>query len=129
MRFDLLADALSKITNGIRMGRDEVVVRPTSKLLNNVLTIFKNEGFIEDFKYEDDNRGGYITVQLNGRMNKCMAVKPRFPAKEDEIEKYEKRYLPAKGFGCLIISTPKGLMTHVEAEEANQGGKLIAFVY
>ena len=45
------------------------------------------------------------------------------------MEKYEKRYLPAKQFGILIISTPKGLMTHVQAMDKKTGGKLIAYCY
>ena len=44
-------------------------------------------------------------------------------------EKYEKRFLPAKGFGILIVSTPKGLMTHEEARKKKLGGVLIVYVY
>ena len=47
----------------------------------------------------------------------------------DILEKFEKRYLPAKGFGLIIVSTSKGLMTHVDAEEKNIGGKMIAYCY
>ena len=48
---------------------------------------------------------------------------------KEEYEKFEKRYLPAKGFGIIIVSTPKGLMIHKEAISKVTGGKLIAYCY
>jgi small subunit ribosomal protein S8 len=39
------------------------------------------------------------------------------------------RYLPAKEFGILIMTTPKGVMTHKQAKEENIGGILLAYVY
>ena len=57
------------------------------------------------------------------------AIKPRFAVKATEYEKFEKRYLPAKGFGILIVSTVKGLMTHYEAKQQGLGGRLIAYCY
>ena len=60
---------------------------------------------------------------------KCGAIKPNFSVKKDGFEKFEKRYLPAKDFGVLIVSTSQGIMTHVEAKEKKLGGKLIAYVY
>jgi small subunit ribosomal protein S8 len=129
MRHDLLADAMSSITNAVIVGKNECVVKPVSKLVIKVLELFKREGYIDDYEIISEKRGGSIRVVLNGRMNKCMAVKPRFSTKKDEIEKYEKRYLPAKGFGCLIISTSKGLVTNQEIKDMSSGGKLIAYVY
>ena len=129
MRHDLLSDALSAMTNAISVGKKEFVFKPTSKLVNKVIELFKREGYIDDFEVIDDNKGGSIRVKFNGRMNKCLAIKPRFSAKKNNVENYEKRYLPAESFGCLILSTPKGLMTHQELVEAGIGGKLIAYVY
>ncbi|MDZ4226799.1 MAG: 30S ribosomal protein S8, partial [Candidatus Pacearchaeota archaeon] len=60
---------------------------------------------------------------------KCGVVKPRFPVKLDEFEKFEKRYLPAKNFGIIIVSTSNGIMTHIEAKEKKLGGRLIAYIY
>jgi len=48
---------------------------------------------------------------------------------KEEFEKFEKRYLPAKDFGFIVISTTKGLITLEEAREKGLGGRLIAFVY
>jgi small subunit ribosomal protein S8 len=57
------------------------------------------------------------------------AIKPRFPVKLENFEKFEKRYLPAKGFGHMLISTSKGLMLHEQAKEQKVGGRLIAYIY
>ena len=87
------------------------------------------EGYLGEYEYIDNKKGGVLKIHLLGKLNKTGAVKPRFAAKNDEIEKFEKRYLPAKDFGFLIISTSKGLMTHIKAKEKKLGGKLIAYVY
>lgn len=129
MRHDLLADALSSMTNALKNGKKECLIKPTSKLVNKVIELFKREGYIENFQVVADNRGGSIKILFNGNMNQAMAIKPRFSAKKDEIEKFEKRYLPARELGCLIVSTPKGLVTHQELKEQGTGGKLIAYVY
>ena len=48
---------------------------------------------------------------------------------KDNYEKYKRRFLPASGFGIMIVSTTKGMMTHRESEKQNLGGRLIAYVY
>ena len=68
-------------------------------------------------------------VKLNGRIINCGVVKPRFAVKRTEITEYEEQYIPAVGVGILIICTPKGLMTNVEAEKERTGGRLVAYVY
>jgi len=64
-----------------------------------------------------------------GRINDCGVIKPRFPVKKNEFEKWEKRYLPSPDVGLLVISTSKGVMTHREAKELGIGGVLLAYVY
>ena len=49
--------------------------------------------------------------------------------KLDEFEKWEKRYLPAREFGLLILSTSKGVIEHKKAKQTKTGGKLLAYVY
>ncbi|MCD6404046.1 MAG: 30S ribosomal protein S8 [Nanoarchaeota archaeon] len=129
MRLDVLADALSAIKNAEAVGKKECVIRPVSKLVREVIKMMKDRGYLEDYEYIENKRGGAIKVKLWGRINECKAIKPRFPCKLEEIEKYEQRFLPARGFGFLIISTPKGLMTNDEAKKKGMGGMLIAYVY
>ena len=64
-----------------------------------------------------------------GTINKCGVIKPRLGVKKNNFEKFEKRYLPSKDFGFLIVSTSKGLMVHNEAKEKGVGGNLIAYCY
>jgi small subunit ribosomal protein S8 len=129
MRHDVLSDVLSQVMNAERIGRPEVVVYPVSSLVKNVLTIMKNLGYIGDFEYIDDNRGGKIKVKLIGKINKCNSIKPRFSTSVEGLEKYEQRYLPAKDFGVLIMSTTSGMMTHHDCKKKNVGGVLVAYVY
>ncbi|KAH9809579.1 hypothetical protein DFH28DRAFT_904796, partial [Melampsora americana] len=44
-------------------------------------------GYIDEFEYIDDHRAGKVVVQLNGRINKCGVVSPRFNVQLDQIEK------------------------------------------
>ncbi len=129
MSRDIIADALSSITNAERRGKKEVAVTPISKLLLNVIEIMKKEGYVEDYEIIKNNRGDAAIVRLRGMINKCGAIRPRFSVKFEDWEKWERRYLPAKDFGILIVSTPKGVMTHYEAKRKGLGGVLIAYVY
>lgn len=128
MRHDLLSDVLSAIKNGDNYGKKETIT-PSSKLIKEILLILQKNKFIGDFEYIDDGRGGKIKIQLLGKVNKCGSIRPRFSVKRDEHEKWEKRFLPASGFGFLIVSTSKGVMTHIEAKEKGLGGKLLAYCY
>ncbi|MDF2955150.1 30S ribosomal protein S8 [Candidatus Alkanophaga liquidiphilum] len=126
---DPLADALSAIKNAERVGKKECIIKPASKLIGNVLKIMKDEGYIEEFELIDDGKAGILKVMLKGRINNCNAIKPRFPVKKDEFEKWERRFLLARDFGVLIVTTSKGVMTHRKAKELGIGGSLLAFVY
>ncbi len=126
---DTLSAALSKILNAERIGRKECTLAPVSKVLKRILEIMNQNLYIGKYEELDDGRGGMLKVHLLGTMNKCGSVKPRFSTKVTEMEKWEKRYLPAQGFGILILSTSQGLMTNEEAKQQNRGWKLIAYCY
>ena len=126
---DPLANAFSKIMNAELKGKTECILKPVSTLLSKLLDIMQKKRYIGDFKFIDDNKGGMIKLNLIGRINKCKVIKPRYSLKKNEFEKFEKRYLPAKDFGIIFVSTSKGIMTHNEAKEKGLGGRLIAFVY
>lgn len=124
MSQDIVSDALNKIMNAKRAGKDSISLTMYSKLLLSVLAIAKLKGYVENYKVTDK----ILNVQL-GNISGCKAIKPRFVVKVNEIEKYEKRYLPAKNIGIIIISTSQGLMTHQTAQEKNIGGSLIAYLF
>lgn len=128
MRHDLLSDVLSAIKNGEAIGKKKTVM-PASNLVKNILLVMQKQGYIGSFELIDDGRGGKFEIELIGKINKCGSIKPRFSVKKDEYEKYERRFLPATGFGILIVSTTKGILTHEKARKQGLGGKLLAFVY
>ncbi|MEM3627759.1 MAG: 30S ribosomal protein S8 [Candidatus Bathyarchaeia archaeon] len=126
---DTVSNGLTAILNNEARNKRECVISPASKLLGRVLRIMQLNGYIGEFEFIDDGRSGKFKVQLLGRINKCGAIRPRFSVGVDEIEDWEKKFLPSRDVGILVISTSKGLMSHREAKEKHVGGKLIAFVY
>jgi small subunit ribosomal protein S8 len=126
---DPLSNAMSKILNNERIARKECEIKPVSTVIKKVLDIMKDNHYIGEYKEVKDSKGNYLALNLLSNINKCGVIKPRFPVALQGYEKYEKRYLPAKDFGILIVSTPQGMMTHVEAKTKKLGGKLIAYVY
>ncbi len=126
---DTLANEMSQILNNELIGKTECLVKPTSKLIRELLKVMKDNGYVADFREVEDNRGNYILLSLAGSINKCGVIKPRYSIKTDEFEIFERRYLPAKGLGILFVSTPKGIMTHYDAKSKKTGGKLLAYCY
>ncbi|MCD6564009.1 MAG: 30S ribosomal protein S8 [Thermoproteales archaeon] len=126
---DTLANALTTIMNGERRGAKECVIMPASKLIAHVLRVMQKEGYIGEIEFIDDGRAGKLRVQLLGRINKCGVIKPRFSVKKNEYEFWEERYLPSRDIGLLIVSTPQGVISQIEAKERGLGGVLLAYVY
>jgi small subunit ribosomal protein S8 len=126
---DTLTNGLITIINNEMRNKRECVISPASKLLGRVLRIMQLNGFIGEFEFIDDGRAGKFKVQLLGRINKCGAVKPRFPVKVDGYQNWEKKFLPSRDVGIMVVSTSQGVIAHREAEEKNLGGRLLAFVY
>lgn len=129
MMHDLINDAIVNIKNHERIGKSQCIVRPTSKLLIDILKIFQKEGYIGEFELMEDKRGGQIKIKLVKKINDCGVIKPRFSVKHGEFPKWEKRYLPARDFGTLVVTTPKGVMSHKEAKKNEIGGRLLAYIY
>jgi len=126
---DTVSNGLTTILNNEARNKRACVISPASKLLGRVLRIMQLNGYIGEFEFIDDGRSGKFKVQLLGRINKCGAIRPRFSVRIEEIEDWEKKFLPSREVGILVISTPKGIISHREAKEKHVGGKLIAFVY
>lgn len=126
---DPLADALTHIKNTERVGKMECTIKPASTLIGNVLSVMKEGGYLAEFEFVEDGRGGSFKVKLRGTINDCNAIKPRFYVRMRDFERWEKRLLPAHDFGMLIVTTPKGVMAHEKAMASGLGGQLLAFVY
>ncbi len=129
MQNDPLSDALSKINNAAMAGRREIDIWPASKLIGRILKIMEEHGYVEEFEYVENGRGGLFRINIGSTINKCGAIKPRFSVHRDQMERFESRYLPAQDFGILIVTTNRGVMTHSDAKKLGLGGKLLAYVY
>ena len=125
---DPVADALSKINNAVS-ALNKTVVLKKSKLLVKVLEVLKKQNYVGSFEIVEDGKQGLVKVNLIGNINKCSVIKPRYSVNVENLESFEKRFLPAKDFGILIVSTNKGLLTQIEAKEKNVGGVLVGYCY
>ncbi|MFP4633672.1 MAG: 30S ribosomal protein S8 [Candidatus Aenigmatarchaeota archaeon] len=128
MRHSILADCMSALKNAEDVGKDRCTVQ-ASGLVTEVLKTLQDKGYIGEFELIEDNRGGKLRIKMIGKINDCNIIRPHFSVKKDNFEEWEKRFLPAKGMGYLLVSTSQGIKTHEEAKEEEMGGKLMAYVY
>ncbi len=126
---DPLANALSHIKNCENVAKRTCIIKNSSNLIKGVLDILKHKGYIVKYKETKTSKGTFLEVELKGAINNCGAIKPRFSVTLGNYEKFEKRYLPAKNFGIILVSTNQGLIDHNQATEKNLGGRLIAYCY
>jgi small subunit ribosomal protein S8 len=89
----------------------------------------QKNGYVGEFEFIDDGRSGKFRVQLLGRINSCAVIKPRYSVKSSRIEEWEKRYLPSREVGLLIMSSPLEVLSQRDAKERKVGGRLLAYVY
>lgn len=86
-------------------------------------------GYIAEFEIVDDHRSGKIVVNLNGRLNKCGVISPRFDLQVKDVEKWVNNLLPSRQFGHIVLTTSAGIMDHEEARRKHTGGKVLGFFY
>jgi small subunit ribosomal protein S8 len=126
---DPLADALSGLDNAESVGKLDMTVQPASNTIGSVLEVIYDRGYIDGFEFTEDGKAGTFEVELRGNINRCGVVKPRYSVGADDYEKWEKRFLPARDYGTLIVTTSHGVMSHYEAREEGLGGQVLAYVY
>ena len=128
---DTIADMLTRIRNANQMRYEEVKV-PASNIKKEIARILKEEGFINDYKVENDDAQGTIVMNLKYSNKKERVItglkrisKPglRVYANKDEVPKV------LNGLGIAIISTSKGIMTDKEARKENIGGEVLAYIW
>ena len=126
---DSLATVMAQLKTADTLGRSVCYVKPATKLALKLLQILQDKQYIGSFEIIEDGKGNHIKINLLGKINGCGVIKPRFSVQKTGYTKFEKRYLPARDFGLLLVSTSQGVVTHQEALAKGLGGKLLAYCY
>merc|ERR1712224_140524 len=129
VKMSVLNDALENMVNAEKAGKRQVMLRPISKVVVKFLRVMQKHGYIDAFEIIDDARNGKVVIDLNGRLNKCGVISPRFDIPLKNFEKFVYQILPSRQFGYVVLTTNKGIMDHVEARAAKTGGKVLGFFY
>ncbi len=125
---DLISALFTTLQNNEMVRNRECIVK-ASKLVGEVLKVIQRHGYIGAFEYIENGRGGLYKIQLLGRINRSAPISPYFSVAADEFEEFERRFLPGRGIGVIVVTTPKGVMSHEEAKKLHTGGRLLGYVY
>ena len=128
---DPIADFLTRIRNA-NMAKHESLEVPASKIKRSIAEILKNEGFIRDYEFIDDDKQGIIRVFLKyGKGNERVISGIRRISKPG-LRSYVKADAVPKvlnGLGIAILSTSEGVITDKEARAKKIGGEVIAYIW
>ena len=128
---DPIADFLTRIRNA-NMAKHESLEVPASKIKRDIAEILKNEGFVRDVEYIDDDKQGIIRVFLKyGKGNERVISGIRRISKPG-LRSYVKADAVPKvlnGLGIAILSTSEGVITDKEARAKKIGGEVIAYIW
>lgn len=129
-RTDLVADALTIIRNASRSNKEDVIV-PYSNVLNDVMRILKEEGYIDNFKVLDAGSVKNIKVYLRYKKGKSAITQLKRVSRSGRRVYVDKKSIPnvLSGYGRAIISTSKGVVSNVKAKEMGIGGEVICYVW
>lgn len=124
-----LANMCKAINNASREGKRQVLLRISTKDMRYFLLQMLKYGYISGFSYITDKRKGKSIIDLNGRLNKCGAICPKYRVKLSGVEGFTSKLLPARQFGHVVFSTSKGILDHKECIAENVGGEILGFFY
>jgi len=127
---DPVADMLTRIRNANEMRHKSLSV-PASKLKLEITRILKDEGFIREYKYKEDNKQGQLTIYLK-YIDKEKTINNLKRISKPGLKVYvNKDEIPEVlgGFGIAILSTSKGVMTGKEALQRHLGGEVICYIW
>jgi small subunit ribosomal protein S8 len=128
---DPVADFLTRVRNANSVNHEKVEI-PASKVKKTMAGILKEEGFIKDFEFVEDDKQGVLRLYLKYGPNKQKVItgikrisKPglRVYVKKDEVPRV------LGGLGIAVISTSYGIMTDKEARKRQLGGEVICYVW
>jgi small subunit ribosomal protein S8 len=132
MNTDPISDFLTRIRNANSSGHKTVVI-PASNVKKEITKILFDQGFILNYKFEDDSVQGSIKIALKyDKLSKVPVIKKLERVSKPGLRKYtNSSSIPRvlNGLGINIISTSKGLMTGKKASSQNLGGEIICNIY
>jgi small subunit ribosomal protein S8 len=128
---DPVSDMLARIRNAIIAKHTNVLI-PKSKIKVEIARVLKEEGYIKDYKINDDSFRSTINIELKYYgakkesvikvLNRVSKPSRRVYVKNDEIPRVR------GGLGISVISTSRGIMTGNNARNQNLGGEIICKV-
>jgi len=132
MTTDPIADFLTRIRNASAAGL-KIVEIPGSNTKRAMTQILFDQGYILNFKFEDDNKQGIIKIALKYNLStRVPAITKLQRISKPGLRKYAgSEELPRvlNGLGIAIVSTSKGVITDKEARKLNVGGEVLCYVY
>lgn len=128
---DPIADMLTRLRNANSVYHEKVEI-PGSKIKQAIAVILKDEGFIKDFDVVQDDKQGFIRVNLKYGPNREKIINGIKRISKPGLRVYAKcDKLPRVlgGMGIAIISTSQGIMSDKQARRSGLGGEVIAYVW
>ncbi len=128
---DPIADMLTRIRNGGKAEFAKVDI-PGSKLKMELARVLKEQGYIKNYKFLEDNKQGVLRVYLKYAGEKKPAIfgLERVSKPSRRVYKKSKEIKPVlNGLGISILSTSKGLMTDKQAKNENVGGEVLCNIW
>ena len=129
---DPIADYLTRVRNAVRAGH-RIVVIPSSKLKLSITHILFVQGFILNYKPEDDGKQGLIKIAMKiDPRTRTNAIKNLHRVSRSGLRRYagvDELPRVLNNMGIAIISTSQGVMTEKEARLCGIGGEVLCEVY
>ena len=127
---DPISDMIARIKNG-QMRSFKKIEMPSSVFKVKILNVLKNEGFIHDYFLEENKEKSNVTINLKYKMGTTVINNIQRISKPGRRIYSSAESLPKinNGLGVAIISTPKGVMSDIDARKQNIGGEIICKVF
>ena len=127
---DPIGDMLARIKNS-QVRSHKKVQLPSSKFKVKIVEVLKNEGYIIDFKVDDDEKKPNLEINLKYNLGNPVINNIERISKPGRRIFSSAESLPRinNGLGIAIVSTPKGVMTDVDARKQKIGGEIICKVF
>lgn len=129
---DSIADYLTRIRNAQSAGHTIVEI-PASNMKKRITEILYDQGYIQKYKFEADNKQGLIKIALKyDPLTKIPAIRGLQRISTPGLRKYAKPSSIKRvinGLGLVILSTSKGILTDKQCQQQNVGGEIICHIY